>query len=394
MVVRSNSCQAWAVFRCRSFGLENMRILHVITGLSQGGAERQLANLVSVFPKESAVFSLMAPGVMAEEIRKAGVPVYTGGVRRRTSAVWIPRLCSAFKEVQPDAIMGWMYHGNLAASLSRWFGHRGALLWNVRHSLHDLQMEKLSTRWVIRAGALLGGCPNRVVFNSVTAAEQHELLGYPSHKRVILPNGFDLSRFKPDPDARRAWRDQLKVPEGRFLLGLVGRSHPMKNHLGWLAAYRILVDDGFPVHCVMVGNGIAEPEGPVASSVRRLCLESAVTLLPPTDSPESLYPALDLLVLPSRGEGFPNVVGEAMASGVPALVTDVGDAATVVGDTGFVASDTTAKGLSRAVLEALQQGSAKLIELGQLAQERMNENYSLESVAHRYRVVFENALGG
>ena len=362
-----------------------MKVLHIITGLSQGGAERQLANLASVFPDESAVFSLKEPGVMAEEIRKTGVPIYTGGVRRSVSPVWIPKLRKVIRELRPDVVMGWMYHGNLAASLTRRLGHRGPILWNVRHSVHDIRREKASTRWVIRAGAWCAQSPARIVYNSATAAEQHERLGYPPHKRVVLPNGFDLDRFKPDPSARSARRAELGVPSDRFLLGVVARAHPMKNHLGWLKAFRMLVDAGLPVHCVMVGTGVAEPDGPLATAVREAGLESAVTLLPPTDSPETLYPALDLLVMPSLwGEGFPNVVGEAMGCGVLSLVTKVGDSVPLVESTGFVVPEVTPSALAASVHQAMGLSAQQLDSLGKRARDRMIRHYGLDHVAHEY----------
>ncbi|AUB79094.1 group 1 glycosyl transferase [Spiribacter roseus] len=371
-----------------------MKVLHVIAGLSQGGAERQLANLVSVYPEESAVFSLKQPGVMADEIRKAGAPIYTGGVRRSVSPTWIPALRGAIRELRPDVVMGWMYHGNLAASLTQRLGHRGPVVWNVRHSVHDMRREKVSTRWVIRAGAWLARSPARVIYNSETAAEQHERFGYPSAKRVVLPNGFDLARFKPDPDARNARRAGLGVTPERFLLGVVGRAHPMKNHLGWLKALRMLVDEGLLVHCVMAGTGVAEPDGPVATAVREAALESNVTLLAPTDAPESLYPALDLLVMPSLwGEGFPNVVGEAMACGVPALVTNVGDAWRVVGNTGFVCRSGATDTLSRRVTEIVQLGHEELGRYGQCARRRMVKYYGLDSIAEWYRKTLVGVLG-
>ena len=267
-------------------------------------------------------------------------------------------------------------------------------IWNVRHSVHDLGREKLSTRWVIRASAWCARSPARIIYNSATAAEQHEAFGYPSDKRVVLPNGFDLDRFKRDPDAREARRAALGVPPDQFLLGVVGRAHPMKNHLGWLKALQMLVSDGLPVHCVMAGTAVAEPEGPVATAVRAAGLESAATLLPPTDSPESLYPALDLLVMPSLwGEGFPNVVGEAMGCGVPALVTNVGDAASVVGKTGFVAKSGDAGVLANRVRSALGHGQEGLGRLGAAARERMVESYGLESVAKRYRSLCSGLVG-
>ena len=363
-----------------------MKVLHIITGLDQGGAERQLTNQVSVFPEQTAVFSLKEPGVIAQEIRKAGVPIYTGGVCRSVSPAWIPALRGVIRLLRPDLVMGWMYHGNLAASLTRLLGHRGPVVWNVRHSVHDLRREKASTHLVIRAGAWFARSPARVIYNSATAAEQHERLGYPADKRVVVPNGFDTERFKPDEKARGVRRSALAVKPERFLLGVVGRAHPMKNHLGWLKAFRVLVDEGLPVHCVMAGTGVADPEGSVAMAVRKAGLEANITLLLPTDSPESLYPALDLVVMPSLwGEGFPNVVGEAMACGVPAVVTDVGDAASVVGETGFVCKSGTPDVLATGVRSALTSGREALVHLGGAARERMVKSYGLDAMAQRYQ---------
>lgn len=368
------------------------KVLHIITGLGQGGAERQVSNLVSFFPRQSAVFSILKPGVMAGEIYAVGVPVYSGGARRPASVSWVSKLRNAIRQFQPDVIMGWMYHGNLAASFSRSLGFKGPVLWNVRHSLHDLSMEKPSTRWVIRANAWWKPSPSRIVYNSVTAVSQHEALGFSSKNRVVIPNGFDLERFKPDQDIRLAVRSELGIPPDRFLLGVVGRYHPMKNHLGWINAFRQLRDFGMNAHCVMVGTGVDDSDGVVAKAVTDAGLKRSVTLLPATQAPEKLYPALDLLIMPSLwGEGFPNVVGEAMACGVPALVTNVGDAAAVVGKTGFVAKEGSPEALALCVSEVLGLGQPALESHGRQARQRMLDEYSLDSVAEAYGSLLNQA---
>ena len=371
-----------------------MKVLHVITGLGQGGAERQLASLASASPSEFAVFSMKQPGPMLNEVLASAVPVFSGGARRRTSPSWFLNLRKAIHEVRPDIVMGWMYHGNLAATLTRRLGHTGPILWNVRHSLDNINQERVGTRCVIYAGAWLARSPVKIVYNSAIAAEQHGHLGFPREKEIILPNGFDLSRFKPDPAVSDARRAQLGIPPNVLLLGVVGRAHPMKNHLGCLKALKQLIYEGLSVRCVMVGEGVAEPDGPVAGAVREAGLEAAVSLLPPTQYPESLYPALDLLVMPSLwGEGFPNVVGEAMACSVPALVTDVGDAASVVGNTGFVSESGDPSVLAYRAREAIAHGRESLADMGALARQRMVERYGLASVAARYRAVCYEAVG-
>ncbi|ADC71128.1 glycosyl transferase group 1 [Thioalkalivibrio sp. K90mix] len=370
-----------------------MKILHVINGLGQGGAERQLGNLLRAAPDAGAVFALKEPGVMAGDIRAQGIPVYTGRLRNPLSTGWIAALRRALAAYQPDGVMGWMYHGNLAASLTRRLGYQGPVFWNVRHSVHDLAHEKRGTRWVIRTGAWLSRYPARIVYNSATAAAQHEALGFAADRRVVLPNGFDLARFHPAPDATPGLRAQLGIGADTWLLGMVGRAHPMKNHAGLVAALAHLVRGGVDVHCVMVGTGVSADDNPLAQAIREHGMDRHVTLLPPTPEPEALYPGLDLLVLPSRwGEGFPNVVGEAMACGRPAVVTDIGDAARVVGSTGFVAASPEPQDLADAIVRAIGQGRERLHALGGEARARMESHYALEAVAARYQTLFRDAM--
>ncbi|WP_018864891.1 glycosyltransferase [Thioalkalivibrio sp. ARh3] len=370
-----------------------MKILHVINGLDQGGAERQLGNLLRAAPDAGAVFALKEPGVMAGDIRAQGIPVYTGRLRNPLSTGWIAALRRALAAYQPDGVMGWMYHGNLAALLTRRLGHQGPVFWNVRHSVHDLAHEKRGTRWVIRSGAWLSRHPARIVYNSATAAAQHEALGFSADRRVVLPNGFDLERFHPAPDAPVELRAQLGIGPDTWLLGMVGRAHPMKNHAALVAAMARLVEAGADMHCVMVGTGVSAEDNPLARAIREHGMDRYVTLLPPTPEPEALYPGLDLLVLPSRwGEGFPNVVGEAMACGIPAVVTDIGDAASVVGSTGFVAASPEPLDLADAITRAIGHGRAHLRGLGGEARARMESHYALEAVSGRYQALFQDAV--
>ena len=369
------------------------KVLHIITGLGQGGAERQLSNLVSECAFESAIFSIMKPGVMANEIHASNVRIYSGDARNVASLGWLIKLRKSIKSFNPDLIMGWMYHGNIASFISSFMGFSGPVIWNIRHSLHDLQKERTSTRLAIRAGSYITRSPSRIIYNSAAAADQHEALGFHSGKRAILANGFDLERFKPDALARKDFREKLDISPDKLLLGVVGRSHPMKNHHGWLQAFRQTIDVNKNMHCIMAGTGVAGPDSLLSKTVKELSLEEHVTLLPQTPNPEKLYPALDLLVMPSSwGEGFPNVVGEAMACGVPALVTNIGDASVIVGDTGFVAGDSTPETLAQQVLSVSLIGQAKLAVMGQRARERMVRNYGLSIAADAYEKVIEEVM--
>lgn len=366
------------------------RALHIITGLNQGGAERQLGTLVAAGADDNAVFSILPPGVMSAPIREAGIPLFSGGARNSLSPVWLPRLRAALRAYQPDVVMGWMYHGNLAASMTRLMGYRGPVLWNVRHSVDDLRQEKTATQWAIRAGARFSRGPARIVYNSATAARQHEDLGYASTKTEVIPNGFDIKRFRPNESARAFQRRALDIGEDALVLGVVGRSHPMKNHEAWLAVFDRLAEERRDIFSVIVGRGVpAALEG----LLKERALQNRVFLMEGVNEPEKVYPAFDMLVLPSAwGEGFSNVVGEAMACGVPAAVTPVGDSAQIVRGTGFVTSDSTVNSLYQSVREVLSLGKGELRRRGQMARESVVCEYSQHAMVRRYEKVLKSSL--
>lgn len=369
-----------------------MRILHVITGLGRGGAETQLARLVSHRPAGAAVFSIREPGPLAEDIHAVGVPLYSSRARSQFSLGWQTELRRVVRLHQPDIISGWMYHGNLA-SLVAWSTARSTpLIWNIRHSLHDLRREKTTTRYLIRAGAMLSTMPARIFYNSAVAASQHEAIGYRAKHRQVIPNGFDTDRFRPNPAAREALRRELGIGPDERLIGVVGRSHPMKNHVGFLSAFAQLRRELRGVCAIIVGSNVDAVDGDLVHLRTQLGLEASVHLMPDTPHPERVYPALDLFVLPSWGEAFPNVVGEAMACGVPCLVTDVGDAATVVGDTGFVASSGAPEVLAARMAEALACSRDELAELGERARHRIEMRYSADRIAQAYYAACEMVL--
>ena len=376
-------------------GVSRPKILHVITGLGQGGAERQLSNLVGYGSGEvqTAVFSIRPLGVMAGPLQTNGAMLSSGEARTAVSLGWLDKLRKTIQSWNPGLVVGWMYHGNIGALFSKALGYDGSVVWNIRHSVQDLSQEKWGTRSVIRVGAIVSGGASRIIYNSKTAAVQHERLGYKDQGRVVLPNGFDVHRFRPNPCARRNLRESLGILDTDLVLGVVGRFHPMKNHLGWMKAFAELASMNRFLHCVMMGVGVDDPRGPVVQEIRKAGLGSRVHVIPPTDSPEIIYPALDLLVLPSAyGEGFSNVVGEAMACGVPAAVTDVGDSPVLVGETGFVIEGTQSEDLAAGVASSIRLGQAKLAERGRQARVRVITYYSLDTIGERYYAVLREAL--
>lgn len=372
-----------------------MRILYVVSGLSTGGAELMLFKLLSTLDRarfQAYVVTLRDKGVVGPKIEALGVPVYELGIAGLWSlprAVW--RSFRIIRQSRPMLIQGWMYHGNLVASLLGCLvSNRVPVLWNIRQSLSDLDAEKRLTALVIRTGAGLSGSATRIMYNSHKAARQHEHLGYSGNKAVIIPNGFNTAIFRPNPIAAMALRRELGVGSKVPLIGLVARYHPMKDHENFLRAAALLLQKHPAIRFVMVGRDVVPDNPNLANLIKGLALEGYVYLLGErVDMPE-VTAALDVAVNASlRGEAFPNAVGEAMACGIPCVVTDVGDSAWIVGQTGRVVPPCDASAMAAVIGELLCGGAEYRLGLGQAARFRINELFFLEHVVAQYVALYE-----
>jgi glycosyltransferase involved in cell wall biosynthesis len=368
------------------------RVCHVITALGTGGAETMLWKLLAAsdgLRAGATVVSLRDAGTVGPRIRALGVPVVEVGIGAMPGLGHARRLVAAVRAAHPDVVQGWMYHGNLAALL----GARGTgrpVVWNIRQSLGRLADEKPGTAFVIRAGALLSRRARVIVYNSRVSAAQHERLGYAADRSRLLPNGFDVHRFRPDPAACGRLRDRLGAPPHARVVGMIARFHPMKDHANFLAAMARLLPADPALHVVLAGTGVVAsnerfarlmPGDPWRARIHALGEESDVA---------ALLAGLDVCALSSsRSEGFPNVVGEALACAVPCVVTDCGDAAEVVGHAGAVVEPGDPAAFAAAVRRLLDLAPEERARLGDAGRERIMREYSIESVARRYEALYE-----
>lgn len=374
--------------------VDRSKILHIINGLHTGGAEMMLHRLLSATDCsqfEPMVISLRDRGTLGGPIEALGVPVYAAGMTHgwpTPVSVW--RLLRTVRRLQPDLIQGWMYHGNLAASLVGW---RVPVLWNVRHSLHDLRFEKRRTALLIRLGARLSSLPAAIVYNAQVSARQHETLGYKVEKRQIIPNGFECDRFRPSLQARSDLRRLVGVSDETLLIGLVARHHPMKDYATFLRAAGRLAARSSSVHFVLVGRGATRGNATLQRQIEDAGLGGRAHLLGERSEIAEIMAGLDMLTLSSAwGEGFPNVVGEAMACAVPCVVTDVGDSAWIVGDTGRVVPPQDPVALADAWSGLIDPGPGERSRLGRAARQRISAHFALPQIAEQYERLYRQVL--
>lgn len=376
-----------------------VRILHVITDLGLGGAETALARLVEQLQPAgltNGVLVLGGPDTLVPRLRAAGVEVERLGLDpgRPPTPAQLWRLRRAFRRRRPDVVHGWMYHGNLVASAGRWLsGWRVPVIWGVRASLGAFPDAKPSTQLAITASARLSRSTAAVVYCSRASARQHERIGYERSRTVVIPNGVDAERFRPDPDARARLRAELGTASGMPLVGLVARLHPVKGHADLIAAIGLLRARAVPCHLVLAGTDVGPESQALERAIGEAGLVGQVSLLGERHDVDAPLPGLDVFALPSRDEAFPNALAEAMAAGVPCVATDVGDCAWIAGVAGVVVPPRDPAALAAALERVLALDAVARERLGAAARRRVAGCFALADVARRYRALYSGLFG-
>jgi glycosyltransferase involved in cell wall biosynthesis len=283
-----------------------------------------------------------------------------------------------------------MLHGNLAAQIT------GTVLgipvlWSVRHSKLIPGRETKSARFLAWAMKYMSGLPFQIVYNSHEGRLHHEALGYNARAATVIPNGFDLCQFEPDESARTHHRMSLGVAPLTTVIGMVARYHPMKDHATLLNAARLVCEQYADVIFVLVGRRCDATNAELVSAVASRRLSNSVLLLGEREDVPALANAFDIGVLSSVSEGFPNAIGELMASGVPCVVTDVGDSRFLIGETGYTVPPGDAVALASAFDRLIRMGHEARRNLGSKARARVASLFSIASVASSFEALYSES---
>ncbi len=370
-----------------------IKLTHLITDLDVGGAERMLQKMLARHDSsrfDVQVISLTDVGGVGKEIEKLGIPVRGLGMRAGLpDPLAVLRLTRWLRQDRPRLLQTWMYHADLLGGLAARLAGGIPTLWNVRHTNLDPRSNKAGTIRMARACAVMSRwLPSRIVSCSEASKRSHVTIGYSENKMTVIPNGFDLDTFRPDPSARASVRAELGIPEETPLVGLIGRFHPEKDHQGFVAAAGHLSALLSNVHYLLCGQGVTRDNPELAGWIASTGARDRWHLLGLRADIPRLMAALDVLVSSSVGEGFPNVLGEAMACGVPCVVTDVGDSAWIVGDTGKVVPPRAPLVLADACAGVLTTSSIDRQRLGLAARARVEQNFSLPAIVDRYERLY------
>jgi len=370
-----------------------LRILFITTGLNLGGAERTLQRLAVELNRRGhciKICSLRAGGRIAEELRSRSINVLEIGFRKSLGDFWRwLQLGRSIRQFQPDIVQTWMYHADLAGGLMARCCVGAPTVWGIRQSNLDAQRSKRLTRWVVATNARLSRwVPSCVVYCATAAARVHRKVGYAPRNEQVIQNGCETAVFKRSVDDRQALRQQLEVAEGAPIIGHAGRWDAQKDYPSLVNAMG-QISTVFPeATFVLVGTGIDEGNRELVCLIQEAGLKR-VRLFGISNDMVAFYSALDCFIMSSAyGEGFPNVLTEAMACEVPCVATDVGDSGSIVGNTGRVVPVRSPDDLARAVLSILQMTPAARCALGVMACDRIVEHFSFERMVDQYEQLY------
>lgn len=370
--------------------IDNIFVVHFIPTLEAGGAETQLQNLVC-YAKKMGISSKIVTLSNLEtnislNIQGKGIPIEVIDFSKG-KVKGLFKLCKLFYKLDANNIVlhSWMYHANFLTILAKCINWKLKIVWAVRRT--EIPKSGGAAFFAKICSWFSFFVPNKIVFNSNTGKKTHMDIGYFDQKSCVIPNAIDCEKYKPNIDSSSDIQCVNSDLKNIKKIGVIGRYMPVKGHLNLFKALSLLPSNVI-YSCILVGRGISSAKPLQNHLISNKLVDKLVFLGERTDIPE-LLSTFDFLVLPSDSEGFPNVVAEAMAAGVPCIVTNVGDTADIVGGTGIVVPNNTPENLAKAILFWINLDKEELTLKGIEASKRINDNYSLNNVWNNYKNFYE-----
>ncbi|KGF72370.1 group 1 glycosyl transferase [Neosynechococcus sphagnicola sy1] len=358
-----------------------IKIVFLIRSLDFGGSQTQLVTLVKALDPtefEVTVICFYSEGTLATTLVESGIRVLSLEKRGRWDlGRFYGRLSGYLHQIQPQILHSYLSDPNLLVILLKPWFPRIAIVWGIRTAQDNLRQYSWFIRLLFWLECRLAGFADLIIANSQAGRAFHIAQGFPAAKTITIPNGIDCDLFQPDPQGRVKLRTLWGIPDSVILIGLVGRLDPLKDHPTFLKAAALLCQQRRDVHFVCIGSGLD-----TADQLQQLATDLEIAdritwSAARTDVPE-VQNALDIATSCSTSEGFSNVITEAMACGVPCVVTDVGDSAWIVGKTGIVVPPADPQALAAGWQACLAMDRQ---HLGQLARARIIQHLSVQQLA-------------
>ncbi len=376
-----------------------MKIVHIIVGLDIGGAELALKRLIEALIDSPnyhhRVISLTTVGDVGAQMQALGVEVHAIGMRSARDIPFILwELTRLLRAIKPDVVQTWMYHADLLGGLAARLAGISNVVWGIRTTHVDVKRSR-ATSFVRHVCARLSHyLPHTIVCVAQTALKSHVAIGYDASRMVVIPNGFDLSRLIATTEQRQSLRAHCSFDINVVVVGFLGRFHPDKGQRNFVQAAGLLAKENENVHFLMAGRDLDANNLQLNRWISDTGFAERFVLLGERADVPVCLAAMDVFCLSSQTEAFPNVVGEAMSMGLPCVVTDVGDAAMLVANTGVVVPKEKPVALAIGMGQLLAMPYEARQLLGQKANARIQTEFSMHRCTERFEAVYQNVIAG
>ena len=376
--------------------------MFLIRQIAVGGAERQLVQLARRLPERRFDVTIVSmydgAGPIWDDLEATSHVrhVSMGKTGRWDLLSFFRRLVEVARDVRPHVVHGYMIPANEIAVLAA-RAVNAKLVWGVRVSDQDPNAYSRFRRTVQRAGVQLSRFADLIIANSFAGRTSHVAAGYPPDHFIVIPNGIDVNKFVPDVGSGQRWRASVGIEPGATVVALPARMDPMKGHPVFLeaAARTIAALPEHRIRFVCAGDGPESYRSALRAAADRYGLGDRVLWTSAVSDVGGLYNASDVVVSASVfGEGFPNVLAEAMACGRPCVAAASGDARLVVGDAGVLVSARSADALSDGLIGLLALDAPARRALGARARARVAANFTIPQLVERSAAAFEAVVAG
>lgn len=364
-----------------------IKIVHIITGLGSGGAENMLYKLLRYSDKSlyyHEVISLLDEGTIGEKIKAEGIKVHSLNLTGKNlikSLIIAKKICE-----DVDIVNTWLYHADIFGFILGKIFLKKKLIWNIRHSNLEKEVNKSITLKIVRLNAFLSKKVDHITFNSKQAFKVHRQVGYSYNQSTTVPNGFELNKFKFNYDDRERIRKELSISLEEKVFITVGRWNLQKDYHTLIRGLSELRKQNVRFKMIMVGTNLDWHNKELTEMVNNYGLRENMILLGRRSDISNVLSVGDVYISSSVGESFSNAIGEAMACELPCVVTDVGDSKIIVGDTGLVIDAKDYLGLANKLFTMVNDVNLK--ELGKQARKRVVNNYDIREVVKLYEKIY------
>ena len=362
------------------------KIVHIISGLQVGGAERSLFNICNSSLNDNFkqyVICLGNKGYYSQKIEEIGLEIYHINFNSWHFVKSLIRFITVLKKISPNIIQGWMNHGNFASILALFIlNFKPIIYWNIRQSFYKNKNDLFYTKFLFLFNIFFSRIPKKIIINSNISKIQLQNFGFHIDSFKFIPNGFDSNYWVRDLSFRKLKRENLGIENLDFLIGYVGRYHPMKNIILLLKAFEI-ISINFPNSKLVIIGHKENDFNKFEKLIFDRIPNNQIILLNQKNNINKYYSIFDLFTLCSVSEGFPNVLGEAMSCELCCISTNVGEASALLQEVGFIIPVDDLDALVREITNCIENLEITK-NMGGGARNKIIKSYSLQNTVNQY----------